>query len=56
MIMVKACKGWIKAPSSLSFLDLVSTVMIYNSLCTSKKLKYRKVRFSLRSKFLEYGT
>ena len=56
MMKVKANKGWIKVPSSLSFLGLVSTVMLYNSLCTCKKLKYQKVRFSLRSKFLEYGT
>jgi hypothetical protein len=45
MIMVKAGKGWIKAPSSLSFLDLVSYAMIYNSLCTCKKLKYPKMHF-----------
>jgi hypothetical protein len=37
-------KGWIKAPSSLSFLGLlVSTVMLYNSLCTCKMLKYQKI-------------
>jgi hypothetical protein len=28
------------------FLDLVFYAMIYNSLCTCKKLEYRKVRFS----------
>jgi hypothetical protein len=39
IMMVKAGKGWIKAPSSLS-----SYVMLYNSLCTcSKTLKYRKI-------------
>jgi hypothetical protein len=46
MVKAGAGKGWIKVPLSLSCLGLVSTVMIYNSLCTCKKLKYRKVRFS----------